>query len=217
MPLSEWDNASLESVAGAVSDESAKRMRVALPGRIVSFDDKTQTAHVQPQIKQVLVDGTVQDLPVLQDVPVQFPRGGGFVLTFPVAEDDECLLVFADRCIDGWWQSGEASEPMDYRLHDLSDAMAVVGISSIPHAVQAFDTDAAALRLLDGSASLKLDKSGVITITGTKLHIACPVEFDQGMTGKGDVVSGGISLESHPHDVKGVQPGSATITSEKPK
>ena len=31
-----------------------------------------------------------------------FPGGGGFALTFPVAAGDECLVVFASRCIDDY-------------------------------------------------------------------------------------------------------------------
>ncbi|MFW8450019.1 Gp138 family membrane-puncturing spike protein, partial [Klebsiella pneumoniae] len=62
------------------------------------------------------------NLPLLVDVPVVFPRGGGCTLTFPVKPGDECLVIFADRCIDFWWQSGGIQEPVDERMHDLSDA-----------------------------------------------------------------------------------------------
>ena len=58
------------------------------------------------------------------------------MLTFPVKPGDECLLVFNERCIDGWWQSGGSSEPLDYRQHDLSDAVAIMGISSLPQVVR---------------------------------------------------------------------------------
>ena len=45
-------------------------------------------------------------LPLLLDCPVYFPSGGNCTLTFPVQPGDECLVVFASRCIDAWWQSG---------------------------------------------------------------------------------------------------------------
>lgn len=124
----DWQMPSAERAMARALDSRVKRLHTALPGRVLSFDPQWQTASVQPLIDQVLVDGTRVPLPVLADVPVQFPRGGGFVLTFPVRPGDECLLLFNERCIDGWWQSGEPSEPLDYRQHDLSDAVAIMGI-----------------------------------------------------------------------------------------
>jgi len=214
MANSEWDNADMGAAAAAFADESAKRLRVALPGVILSFDGEAQTASVQPLISQVMVDGTTQLLPVLQDVPVSFPRGGGFVLTFPVGPGDECQLTFNDRCIDGWWASGNPSEPLDYRVHDLSDATAQVGISSKPNVVPGFDASATALRKLDGSAFVKIDSAGVVRIGGTKLVVDCPIEYAGGVTGTGDVIADGISLKHHVH--LGVQAGSTTSGEPKP-
>jgi hypothetical protein len=207
MANNEWENADLGAAAAAFADESSKRLRVALPGVIVKFDPEAQTATVQPLINQVMADGTTQPLPVLQDVPVSFPRGGGFVLTFPVSEGDECQLVFNDRCIDGWWVSGNPSAPLDYRIHDLSDATAQVGIASQPNVVPGFDMGAVALRKLDGSAYMKIDAAGVVRIGGTKLVVDCPIEYSGGITGEGDVVADGVSLEHHL--TTGVQAGSS--------
>ncbi|MFU3046012.1 Gp138 family membrane-puncturing spike protein [Pseudomonas paraeruginosa] len=204
----DWQMPSAERAMARALDSRVKRLHTALPGRVLSFDPQWQTASVQPLIDQVLVDGTRVPLPVLADVTVQFPRGGGFVLTFPVRPGDECLLLFNERCIDGWWQSGEPSEPLDYRQHDLSDAVAIMGISSQPQAVADFASDATALRRLDGSAFVRIDDSGTVTIDGSKLQINCPVVFAAGMRGEGDVVSAGISLERHQHGQ--VMPGSGT-------
>ncbi|MDV3440448.1 Gp138 family membrane-puncturing spike protein [Pseudomonas otitidis] len=203
----DWQTPSTEVAMGTALDTRIKRLHTALPGRIVTFDAARQVASVQPMIEQQLMDGSRQPLPMLPDVPVQFPRGGGFVLTFPVKPDDECLLVFNERCIDGWWHSGASSEPLDYRQHDLSDAVAVMGISSLPQVVPAFATDAVELRRLDGSAYVRLDEGGTLTLDGAKVLIKCPVVFEAGLTGKGDVVSSGISLEQHLHGQ--VMPGPA--------
>ncbi|HDK0301007.1 TPA: translation initiation factor IF-2, partial [Escherichia coli] len=92
-------------------------MRVSIPGIIQSFDPEAVTAVIQPAIKGVEHDASGAEvsvnLPLLVDVPVIFPRGGGCTLTFPVKEGDECLVIFADRCIDFWWQSGGIQEPVD--------------------------------------------------------------------------------------------------------
>ena len=147
-------------------------MRVSIPGIIQSFDTDAVTAVVQPAIK-----GSEQDesgaevsvnLPLLVDVPVVFPRGGGCTLTFPVKEGDECLVIFADRCIDFWWQSGGVQEPVDGRMHDLSDAFCIVGPQSQAKKISGISASAVELRSDDGSAKLSLNPASG-AINGTAL------------------------------------------------
>lgn len=115
-----------QQTAQVLADTVSTQLRVVLPGIIQSFDPDSITCTVLPAIKGS--DGNESsDLPLLVDVPVIFPRGGGCTLTFPVKESDECLLIFSDRCIDFWWQNGGVQEPVDPRQHDLSDAFAIVG------------------------------------------------------------------------------------------
>ncbi|WP_347004163.1 Gp138 family membrane-puncturing spike protein [Enterobacter roggenkampii] len=106
----------------------AQNLRVAMPGIIQSFDADAVTAVVQPAIRCVETDNdgnrTTRDYPLLTDVPVVFPRGGGCTLTFPVNAGDECLVIFADRCIDFWWQSGGVQEPVDDGI-EVSDEDAI--------------------------------------------------------------------------------------------
>src|SRR6187431_703340 len=89
-------------------DGMQARLWTCVPGIIQSFDPAKRTCVVQPAIKALVQapDGTESwvALPLLVDCPVQFPGGGDVVLTFPLKTGDECLVVFASRCIDSWWQ-----------------------------------------------------------------------------------------------------------------
>lgn len=138
-------------------------LRVSMPGIVQSFDPDTVTAVVQPAIKGYEPDsnGVSQSttLPLLVDVPVVFPRGGGCTLTFPVKAGDECLVIFADRCIDFWWQNGGVQEPVDDRVHDLSDAVCIVGPQSQAQKISGISTSAAQLRSDDGSTFFELNPS----------------------------------------------------------
>lgn len=142
-------------------------------------------------------------------------------MTFLVAPGDECLLIFAERCIDGWFASGQSSIPLDYRLHDLSDGFALMGFSSLPHVIPNLANDAVMMRTLDGSAYFKLDQAGQMTISGTQLTIQCPVVVEQlltyqaGLSGTGsaagttisgnishsggELSSNGVTLHAHRH------------------
>ncbi|MDM9660779.1 Gp138 family membrane-puncturing spike protein [Raoultella planticola] len=152
----------------------SEQIRVALPGIIQSFDpgddNRPPTCVVQPAIRYIERDNDgnkeTKDYPLLVDVPVIFPRGGGCTLTFPVKEGDECLVIFADRCIDFWWQSGGIQEPVDGRMHDLSDAFCIVGPQSQAKKISSISTSAVELRSDDGSAKLSLNpESGAISGT----------------------------------------------------
>lgn len=133
----------------------------ALPGIVQSFDATAMTCVVQPAIQAVVFapDGSAQDvnLPLLLDCPVQFPGGGGCTLTFPVKKGDECLVVFASRCIDAWWYSGGVQPQAEMRMHDLSDGFALVGVRSQPRVLAGVSTTAAQLRTDDGQAYLAVD------------------------------------------------------------
>ncbi|EAT2563188.1 translation initiation factor IF-2, partial [Salmonella enterica] len=143
-------------------------LRVSMPGIVQSFDSDTVTAVVQPAIKGYEQDsnGVNQStvLPLLVDVPVIFPRGGGCTLTFPVKAGDECLVIFADRCIDFWWQNGGVQEPVDDRVHDLSDAFCIVGPQSQAQKISGISTSAAQLRTDDGAAFVEVAAGHNVTV-----------------------------------------------------
>lgn len=151
-------------------------LRVAMPGIIQSFDPETVTCTVQPAIygQKVGDDGkaTSEAIPILPDVPVVFPRGGGCTLTFPVKAGDECLLVFSDRCIDFWWQNGGVQEAVDPRQHDLSDAFAIVGPQSQAKKISGISATAAQFRSDDGSTYLEINPAT------KKIKLVAPGGFD---------------------------------------
>ncbi|AYQ38340.1 MULTISPECIES: Gp138 family membrane-puncturing spike protein [Burkholderia cepacia complex] len=148
----------------------------ALPGVIESFDSDSQTCAVQLAIKVPVRanDGTVTTaaLPPAVNCPVQFPSGGNCTLTFPVAQGDECLVVFASRCIDAWWQSGGVQEQAEWRMHDLSDGFALLGFRSRPRALTGVSTSSAQLRSDDGSTFFDLNPST------QKVKIVAPGGFE---------------------------------------
>jgi hypothetical protein len=130
----------------AALDARVKDLHTCLPGIISKFDPDTQTAEVQPAIKRIFTETGAVHLPLCVDVPVCFPGGGDWFFTFPVKAGDECILIFSERCIDGWAIDGEISEPEDYRQHDLSDAVAIVGINSQPKKLASFNSTDAEIR-----------------------------------------------------------------------
>jgi hypothetical protein len=128
-------------------------LHVALPGRVESYDETTQTAEVLPMIRRAIPDelGEIQHeaLPKIPNVPILFPRGSGdsFSLTWPLASGDFVLLVFNSWATGQWRETGDVSDPVDLRKHGLGSPVAIPGIApktgSIP-------TDPAAM-VVEGS------------------------------------------------------------------
>ena len=125
-----------------IKEAIAQENHYALPGIVKSFDKSTQTASIQPAIRRRNGNQNIQ-LPVLQDVPVYFLGGSSGAITYPVSAGDECLVVFADACIDAWFQNGGVANAISVRQHDYSDGFAFVGFRSKPHALSDFPDEPA--------------------------------------------------------------------------
>lgn len=185
----------------------------AIPGIVESFSGTAMTCVVQPTIQMVMRDPagnvSMQALPLLVDCPIVFPSGGGCTLTFPVNAGDECLVVFASRCIDAWWQSGGVQPPAELRTHDLSDGFVLVGPRSQPRVLPSLSTTTTQLRSDDGATYIELDpaaqKIKVVALGGFEVN--GPFIYRDGMEGHGPATSNGKNVDdSHAHS--GISPGS---------
>ncbi|HBQ8791949.1 TPA: translation initiation factor IF-2 [Klebsiella quasipneumoniae] len=189
-------------------------MRVSIPGIIQSFDPDAVTAVVQPAIKGAEKDESGAEvsvnLPLLVDVPVVFPRGGGCTLTFPVKAGDECLVIFADRCIDFWWQSGGIQEPVDERMHDLSDAFCIVGPQSQAKKIGGISTTAAQLRTDDGSAFIEVAAGHDVTVK-TSGKLTASADGGTEITSPEIILNGNVTINGNLSQGMGESGGSATM------
>lgn len=198
----------------ALAQSIFSMMRVSMPGIIMSFDPDAVTCVVQPAIKGGVPDESGNlasaNLPLLVDVPVVFPRGGGCTLTFPVKPGDECLVIFADRCIDFWWQSGGVQEPVDQRQHDLSDAFAIVGPQSQAKKISGISTTAAQLRTDDGTAFVEVAAGHDITVkTPGKLTASASAGAE--ITAPEIVLNGNVTINGNLSQGMGEGGGTATM------
>lgn len=203
-----------QQVLDSLSQKIFATLRVAMPGTIQSFDPNTVTCVVQLAINGIKhdSDGNVLSLalPLLVDVPVIFPRGGGVTLTFPINPGDECLVIFADRCIDFWWQSGGVQEPVSARMHDLSDAFAIIGPQSQTHKISGISTHAAQLRTDDGAAYIEVATGHDITVT-TPGKLTASAQGGTEITSPTIVLNGNVTINGNLSQGMGGNGGAATL------
>lgn len=182
-------------------------MWTALPAIVQSFDQSVGTLTAQPSIQAKVTDKTGAakwvNLPVLVDVPVCWQGGGGYTLTFPIAAGDECLIVFASRCIDAWWQSGGVQPQAELRMHDLSDGFAFVGTRSRARKLASISSAGVTLRNDTDTVHIELAGTAVNIVAPGGINLIGPV------TMTGTVTNNGKNIGST-HTHTGVTPGGGT-------
>ena len=213
----------IEAIRTAMEGNQAE-IWTALPAIVQSYNPASLTISAQPAVRGQVQNEADQNssvsLPLLADVPVVFPCGGGFILTYPIKPGDECLVIFASRCIDAWWQSGGEGEQMDSRMHDLSDGFAIVGPRSqaakLSPPAHAENTQ---LRSDDGENFVEISPAGELSLKAkTSVTLDAPEIFIKGaltttsqqggatvatfngtLNASQDVSAAGISLHNHDH------------------
>ncbi len=156
------------------ADAIKSSIRVSIPGIIQSFDSVTQTCIIQPAIREEVTNldfsKSLENLPLLVDVPIVIPKAGNFALTLPIKKGDECLVVFSDMCIDGWFSLGGIQNQIERRRHDLSDCFCILGTYSQPNVIQNYSTNSAQLRNLEGTQYIELKDNEINIIGNLKIN-----------------------------------------------
>ena len=138
------------------------------------------TISVKPVFKRVINDIDVE-LPEFAGVPIFTLQGGSNYRIMPIAAGDYALLIFSERCIDDWLVGGSDNKrPREFRMHDYSDAIAIVGLNNVANAIN----------IPTGFEEVKgnIEHTGNYNLTGNIVHLGNNTQTgDLGITGDIDV------------------------------
>ncbi len=193
--------------------EIMKGVCTSIPGHVLTFDPDTQLAQVQPGIMRVDINGAEFKVPPIIEVPVYFP-GGDYCIEYQIDPGCEGDILFSQRCIDGWIQSGGVAANPIGRFHNMQDAMFLPGFRSQPNVLPGFQNNGVRLRnkagtqfvwlkndntisMQNGAGSFQLLADGSFLINGLKITVDGNV-----------ITAAGVNLNTHRHT--GVTPGSGT-------
>lgn len=178
------------------------QMRSGMPGAVQSYDPINQIVTVVIVQPEVTDDGEVLKAPVITDVPVLWPGGGGALMTFPLKAGDQGWLSFADRDISAWVDSRQVGvTPDSDRLHSITDAVFMPNFSRLA-------SNPENVTVQFNQASIVIAPSGQITLTGAGVVVAAPLTVTGAVTFEStDINLGGIDFLTHVHG--GVQSGGA--------
>lgn len=99
-------------------------VHVSLPGTVQSYDESTKTATIELNIAKLLEDpvGAMisEELPVLQNVPVVFPRTKKAYCYMPIEPGDTGDVIFSETSIGQWRSLGKNCISEEFDRHTLS-------------------------------------------------------------------------------------------------
>lgn len=148
-----------QAIQSQISD-----MHTCMPAKITEYSHETQKAKVKPTLIKRYKDKTLQELPEITNVPVIFPRSKNFSMHWPLSSGDPVMLLFSERSLDQWLNTGKEGAPLDTRKFDLSDAIAIPGLYSFAEPSPAPDNDNFYIEM--GKSKLKLSSDGKICFKG---------------------------------------------------
>lgn len=163
--------------------EIAKDLGTSIAGHILAFDVDTQLAQVQIGVSSRDRKGSEIIPDPIIECPVHFSGGGDWSFEHKLVAGDEGLIIFSQRCLDGWIQTGGVANNPIARFHDKQDACFIPGVRSKPNAIKDFKNNGIRLRNADasvyhwlkddgsiesvnGAGYVKLLSSGVVDING---------------------------------------------------
>ena len=152
-----------------------------------------------------LINGKIQDYAILIDCPCVVLGGGEGRVTFPIKQGDSCIVLFNDRDIDNWYAGGQKMLPRTNRMHNFSDAIALVGIRNLQNKITDYLTSGTELKygastiklengkvtITNGSAKVELS-GGTATVTATNVVVDAPLTTFTGQV----AVTGAVAMAS---------------------
>lgn len=162
------NNPTLRDSINSCIDYRLAFLRTATPARIHKYDSTTQSADVEVVLMdQFQGEDSPVKYPIIQEIPVVFPRSKKGILHFPLDTGDIGVLICTDRSIDDFVVSDgkENIFPSEARQFELSDSYFIPGGYPFKSAFQGnFQKNTVDIRVEEGSNASMGDGQNSIEI-----------------------------------------------------
>lgn len=156
-------------------------VHTSIPCTVVNYNSDGNvrvSVGVQRDIK-----GQARDVYHLYNVPVVYPRGKNFSMTWPIEIGDTGVLSFCESSIDKWLEGDGIFpvNPEDIRMHDYSDAVFIPGLNTYSNSKR---VDKASIKYYN--TEISMEDNGQIDIKNDRAAIsissdgAINIKNDQG-------------------------------------
>lgn len=160
--------ADLTQTLQASGSKTAAQINCMRIATVIEFYPEKLTAQVK-LVDKKLVGLNPDGSQILQEYPPIYAKVCycNPFCTFPLTQGMECILLFNDRELETWFINGGSNIQAYPRMHDLTDAVAIVGIRSLPQMIQIL-TDC--LHLFYGQSELQV-KAPEVNISSPVVNI----------------------------------------------
>lgn len=172
--MDEHGSRTLTDTIRAALEAGLLEVRTATPARVQSYEAEYQRAVVVPLLQRKTSTGDLISPGPISDVPVLFPRGGGFAFAFPIAAGDVGLLVCSDRSLDRWLDSGGVVDPQSRRHHSMTDAIFLPGLHPWNDPITQTSSSSLLIGAEDGLPLIRMTPDGQVKITATAVRLGDP-------------------------------------------
>lgn len=168
---------SFDESINAIIGAHLAEIHTALPGKVVRYDAATGKADVKPVILRFYEgeDGGEIEVPypVVTNVPVMFPRGGGAFVSLPLKPDDPVWLLFSQRSLDRYLETDGTQEvdTEDARRHHLSDALCYPGGGTWRNAIPNAHPDDLVIGIEDEGAEIHVTPGGDVWVKAGNIKL----------------------------------------------
>lgn len=132
-------------------DSKLRHVHTMLPGKIVNYNEDQRKATVKLLIKLRTVEGELLSVLPIDNVPVVFPSGKNFSITWPLEKDDGVEVRFSEEGLGAFLNSKIEVDGDSFARFALTDAICTPGLHSFKS-------------IPDAKATIEIDKNGNIDI-----------------------------------------------------
>lgn len=194
-----------------------KGLWLGCPGIIETYNPNTKRAQVRPALRMVMTDNSENQHPIINNVPVMFPSGGGFTFIIPLKKGDPVWLDFSQRGMTEFKLSYEEATPDKTGLFSIKDCVIRAGFGA--GEITPATVNGASLQTEDGAnniyvedGKINIETSGTVHVTAQSAIInADTTTFNSNVNINGDLATSGThtldGVVVNGHDHSGVVTG----------
>lgn len=154
-------------VLGNLSGGVMNNLNNCMLCRVEKYDVAKMKAELTPMLRVEGVEGELEELHLLIEVPVMLLKAGPFVIRPPYKQGDIVVVVFADGDIENILLSGDVSNPNSKRRHSLDDAIVIGGLMPFTEDLPSGNSNDLVIGKDDFSSSIIFKENGDIDITAS--------------------------------------------------
>ncbi len=195
--FNEWKRSYVEMLKADIS--------VCLPAKVLSYDVSKGSASIEVQLKKIDTSGKSFSMSPFQNIPVLINRTGSFFIHNPIGAGTLGILIVCDKDMDLYKSLGGLRQPINFRKHDINDAIFIAGLYPFNRALSGINNTDLIIGTESNNMRIHITPAGLLEIKKggvTKLILNNDGNF---VITNGDLIADGISFKTHVHS--GVESG----------